>query len=103
MRISSKLLSCLLALAVSLTACAAVHDAAAPQPNAPLTSMTNIWGTTMGKNAVYQPMNVNNDGCIFATFIDFSTGQQQVLCHRSGCSHTDDSCPPLWQSLPAPP
>lgn len=84
MRISSKLLSCLLALAVSLTACAAVHDAAAPapetaasstttqtpaptteaapQPNAPLTSMTNILGTTMGKNAVYQPMNVNNDG-----------------------------------------
>lgn len=115
MRISSKLLSCLLALAVSLTACAAVHDAAAPapetaasstttqtpaptteaapQPNAPLTSMTNILGTTMGKNAVYQPMNVNNDGYIFATFIDFSTGQQQVLCHRSGCSHTDDSCP----------
>lgn len=112
MRISSKLISCLLALAVFLTACATAPGAAtpdttaptttptpastteaAPQPNAPLTSTTNTWGTTMGKNAVYQPMKVNNDGRIFATFIDFATGQQQVLCHRSGCSHTDDSCP----------
>lgn len=115
MRISSKLLSCLLALAVSLTACAAVPDAATPtpetaassttaqtpeptaeatqQPSAPLISMTNTWGTAMGKNAVYQPMDVNGDGGIFATAIDFTTGQQQVLCHKSGCSHTDDSCP----------
>ena len=40
MRISSKLLSCLLALAVSLTACAAVHDAAAPAPETAASSTT---------------------------------------------------------------
>ncbi len=111
MRISSKLISCLLALAVSLTACAAAPGAstpdtaastttqtptptteAVPQPNAPLSSMTNTWGTVMGKAAVYQPMDVNGDGGIFATAIYFTTGQQQVLCHKSGCSHTDKTC-----------
>lgn len=102
---------CLLLLSTALTACT-VPDAATsdsvlppaastsevtaeptPLPAAPLTSMTNIWGTAMGKNAVYQPMSMNEDGCIFATAIDFATGQQQVLCHQSGCHHTDDSCP----------
>lgn len=106
MKISAKITAPLLALALTLTACTAAPDTAiaastAPTPAAestsqPTTELTAIstWSRcSMGQNAVYNVMNVNGEGRYFATTIDLTTGQQQILCYEPNCPHTDDTCP----------
>lgn len=111
MRYLAEFVSCLL-LALTLTACTAVPDAATsvpatksdeptpetaaeatPQPTATLTHLTTTWDYVMGPDAVYKPVDANGDGLCFASTIDFATGQQKILCHKSGCTHADETCP----------
>lgn len=96
--------ACLLALA--LTACASAPEsqssstvlapeaaaAAVSQPTA-LNYISTLRHAAMGKDAVYIAMNVNDEGRYYATTVDFTTGQQTVLCRKEGCTHTDDTCP----------
>lgn len=108
MKFSAKIAAPLLALALTLTACAAAPDAAitastaptpapaaeaTPQPSTDLTAITTWSGFAMGQNAVYNVMNVNDEGRYFATTINLTTGQQQILCSAPNCTHTDDTCP----------
>ena len=106
MKFSAKITAPLLALALSMTACAAAPDAAitastaptpaaesTPQLSTDLTAITTWSGFAMGQNAVYNVMNVNGEGRYFATTIDLTTGQQQILCYKPNCPHEDDTCP----------
>lgn len=89
-----------------MTACAAAPDAAitastaptpaaesTPQLSTDLTAITTWSGFAMGQNAVYNVMNVNGEDRYFATTIDLTTGQQQILCYKPNCPHEDDTCP----------
>lgn len=112
MKHTTRLTACLLALA--LTACTAApqdmpastttETAAAPAQTAEpttetpavqdtLTPIYTTWGAAVGQDAVYSAMNIDDAGQYYATTIDFSTGEQRILCKKLGCSHTDESCP----------
>ncbi len=107
MKISIKIAVPLLALALSLSACAAAPGAAVsaasttpapttestPQPTTELTAISTWSRCSMGQNAVYSVMNVNDEGRYFATTINLTTGQQQILCYEPSCPHTDETCP----------
>ena len=58
-----------------------------------LTPIYTTWGAAVGQDAVYSAMNIDDAGQYFATTIDFSTGEQRILCKKLGCSHADESCP----------
>ena len=58
-----------------------------------LTPIYTTWGAAVGQDAVYSAMNIDDAGQYYATTIDFSTGEQRILCKKLGCSHTDESCP----------
>lgn len=109
MKTSAKFLTCLLALA--LTACgvqaqpetqestrskpvsSAQNETTAAQETAELTPILMAYGCTMQDGVAYIPMDVGDSGKYFATTVDPITGQQQVLCGKSGCAHVDDTCP----------
>ena len=108
MKFIAQFAACLLAL--TLTACAAAPESqsqntaatteaatAAPQPAA-LTYISTLRHASMGKDAIYIAMNVNDEGRFYATTVDFTTGQQTVLCRKDGCTHTDDTCPAYMAS-----
>lgn len=65
-----------------------------------LTPIYTTWGAAVGQDAVYSAMNIDDAGQYFATTIDFSTGEQRILCKKLGCSHTDESCPGLHDGHP---
>ena len=118
MKHTTRLTACLLALA--LTACTAApqdmpagtttETAAAPAQTAEpttetpavqdtLTPIYTTWGAAVGQDAVYSAMNIDDAGQYFATTIDFSTGEQRILCKKLGCSHTDESCPAYMTAI----
>ena len=101
MKHTARLTACLLALA--LTACTAApqdmpagtttETAAAPAQTAEpttetpavqdtLTPIYTTWGASVGRDAVYSAMNIDDAGQYFATTIDFSTGEQRILCKK---------------------
>lgn len=104
MKLTAKFTVSLLALALTLTACTTAPDTSAniaptpaaeatPQPTTELTAISTWSRCSMGQNAVYNVMNVNGEGRYFATTIDLTTGQQQILCYAPDCPHTNDTCP----------
>lgn len=118
MKHTARLTACLLALA--LTACTAApqdmpagtttETAAAPAQTAEpttetpavqdtLTPIYTTWGASVGQDAVYSAMNIDDAGQYFATTIDFSTGEQRILCKKLGCSHADESCPAYMTAI----
>ena len=118
MKHTARLTACLLALA--LTACTAApqdvpagtttETAAAPvqtvEPTTEtpamqgtLTPVYTTWGTAVGQDAVYSAMNIDDAGQYYATTIDFSTGEQRILCKKPGCSHADESCPAYMTAI----
>lgn len=118
MKHTASLTACLLALA--LTACTAApqdvpagtttETAAAPVQTAEpttetpavqgtLTPIYTTWGAAVGQDAVYSAMNIDDAGQYFATTIDFSTGEQRILCKKLGCSHADESCPAYMTAI----
>lgn len=118
MKHTARLTACLLALA--LTACTAApqdvpagtttETAAAPvQTTKPttetpamqgtLTPIYTAWGAAVGQEAVYSAMNIDDAGQYYATTIDFSTGEQRILCKKPGCSHADESCPAYMTAI----
>ena len=118
MKHTARLTACLLALA--LTACtAAPQDVPAgtttetaavpvqtvepttetPAMQGTLTPVYTTWGTAVGQDAVYSAMNIDDAGQYFATTIDFSTGEQRILCKKPGCSHADESCPAYMTAI----
>lgn len=118
MKHTARLTACLLALA--LTACTAApqdmpagtttETAAAPAQTAEpttetpavqdtLTPIYTTWGAAVGQDAVYSAMNIDDAGQYFATTIDFSTGEQRILCKKLGCSHADESCPAYMTAI----
>lgn len=118
MKHTARLTACLLALA--LTACTAApqdmpagtttETAAAPAQTAEpttetpavqdtLTPIYTTWGASVGRDAVYSAMNIDDAGQYFATTIDFSTGEQRILCKKFGCSHADESCPAYMTAI----
>lgn len=118
MKHTARLIACLLALA--LTACTAApqdmpagtttETAAAPAQTAEpttetpavqdtLTPIYTTWGAAVGQDAVYSAMNIDDAGQYFATTIDFSTGEQRILCKKLGCSHADESCPAYMTAI----
>jgi hypothetical protein len=64
-----------------------------------LTPIYTTWGAAVGQDAVYSAMNIDDAGQYFATTIDFSTGEQRILCKKLGCSHTDESCPAYMTAI----
>ena len=118
MKHTARLTACLLALA--LTACtAAPQDVPAgtttetaavpvqtvepttetPAMQGTLTPVYTTWGTAVGQDAVYSAMNIDDAGQYYATTIDFSTGEQRILCKKPGCSHADESCPAYMTAI----
>ena len=118
MKHTARLTACLLALA--LTACTAApqdvtegtttETAAVPvqtvEPTTEtpamqgtLTPVYTTWGTAVGQDAVYSAMNIDDAGQYYATTIDFSTGEQRILCKKPGCSHADESCPAYMTAI----
>lgn len=118
MKHTARLTTCLLALA--LTACTAApqdvsagtttETAAAPAQTAEpttetpavqdtLTPIYTTWGAAVGQDAVYSAMNIDDAGQYYATTIDFSTGEQRILCKKLGCSHADESCPAYMTAI----
>lgn len=118
MKHTTRLTACLLALA--LTACTAApqdmpastttETAAVPAQTAEpttetpavqdtLTPIYTTWGAAVGRDAVYSAMNIDDAGQYFATTIDFSTGEQRILCKKLGCSHADESCPAYMTAI----
>ena len=118
MKHTTRLTACLLALA--LTACTAAPQnmpagtttetatppaqTAEPTTETPavqdtLTPIYTTWGAAVGRDAVYSAMNIDDAGQYFATTIDFSTGEQRILCKKPGCSHADESCPAYMTAI----
>ena len=118
MKHTTRLTACLLALA--LTACTAAPQnmpagtttetatppaqTAEPTTETPavqdtLTPLYTTWGAAVGRDAVYSAMNIDDAGQYYATTIDFSTGEQRILCKKLGCSHTDESCPAYMTAI----
>lgn len=105
MKHTTRLTACLLALA--LTACTAAPQnmpagtttetatppaqTAEPTTETPavqdtLTPIYTTWGAAVGRDAVYSAMNIDDAGQYFATTIDFSTGEQRILCKSSAAA-----------------
>lgn len=107
MKHTAKLTACLLTMV--LTACsAAPQDAPASQTTAEpttaaaqgiLSPVYTTWGASVGKKCVYSAMNIDDAGQYYATSIDFATGEQRILCTRSGCTHSDGNCPAYMTSI----
>ena len=118
MKHTARLTACLLALA--LTSCTAAPQdmpagtttetatppaqTAEPTTETPavqdtLTPVYTTWGAAVGQDAVYSAMNIDDAGQYFATTIDFSTGEQRILCKKFGCSHADESCPAYMTAI----
>lgn len=107
----------ILAALFALTACSAASGtSAAPLPDAesgtpaaapsaeeanpvePLRAIDTTWSASVGEQAAYSAINLNESGVYVGTRIDFATGQQEVLCQKAGCPHSDESCPAfLWK------
>ena len=101
MKHTARLTTCLLALA--LTACTAAQTAEptteTPAVQDTLTPIYTTWGAAVGRDAVYSAMNIDDAGQYFATTIDFSTGEQRILCKKFSCSHADESCPAYMTAI----
>lgn len=107
MKHTAKLTACLLTMA--LTACsAAPQDAPASQTTAEppaagaqgiLSPVYTTWGSSVGGECVYSAMNIDDAGQYYATSIDFATGEQRILCTKSGCTHSDGNCPAYMTSI----
>ena len=106
MKFSTHTAAPLLVLALTLSACTAASDVSTittptpvttaeptPQPTTELTAISTFSHCSMGQDAVYNVMNVNSTDRYFATTINLTTGQQQILCYEPNCPHTDDTCP----------
>ena len=97
-----KKLLCILS-ALLLCACTAAAPAgsdaaqalptAEPAPVREMHRLSTSSGGSPGKGGYYRVYQPDDADYALASVIDSATGQERVLCSRSGCAHNEESCP----------
>ena len=94
--LSALLLCACTAAAPAGSSAAGADPTAEPAPVREMHRLSTSSGGSPGQGGYYRVYQPDDADYALASVIDSATGQERVLCSRSGCAHNEETCPAFF-------